>query len=73
MPKRWDSNYLTWVQLKTHPLPNWQGHATEILSKLPRQHVEAIPPSVGNETSCLFQAVFNLKLSVKKGDIHEQG
>lgn len=21
MPKRWVSNYLTWVQLKTHPLP----------------------------------------------------
>lgn len=52
---------------------DWQGHATEILSKLPRQHVEAIPPSVGNATSCLFQAVFNLKLSVEKGDIYEQG
>ena len=24
MPKRWVSNYLTWVQLKTQPLPNCQ-------------------------------------------------
>jgi nucleoid DNA-binding protein len=46
---------------------DWQGHAPEILSKLPRQHVGAAPLSLENATSCLFQALFNLKLHAKKG------
>jgi hypothetical protein len=50
-----------------------QGHAPEILSKLPRKHVGAIPPSVGKSDILIIPGSVQLELSVKKGDIHEQG